>query len=92
VPHLLLLETSIFKVISERPVILTYECRALGEGAITTYFKRLRLISGIPRNFAQQCLVNRPKLDKQFAWSLAVFPKRSSCSDSRRRTNVLLIL
>jgi hypothetical protein len=31
-----------FKVISERPVILTSECRALGEGAITTYFKRLR--------------------------------------------------
>jgi hypothetical protein len=31
-----------FKVISERPVILTSECRAIGEGAITTYFKRLR--------------------------------------------------
>jgi hypothetical protein len=29
------------KVISERPVILISECRALGEGAITTYFKRL---------------------------------------------------
>jgi hypothetical protein len=34
--------TSVFKVISERPVILPYECRALGEEAITTYFKRLR--------------------------------------------------
>jgi hypothetical protein len=33
---------SVFKVISERPVILTSKCRALGEGAITTYFKRLR--------------------------------------------------
>jgi hypothetical protein len=32
----------LFKVISERPVILTSEWRALGEGAITTYFKRLR--------------------------------------------------
>jgi hypothetical protein len=31
----------LFKVISERPVILTSECCALGEGAITTYFKRL---------------------------------------------------
>jgi hypothetical protein len=31
----------LFKVISERPVILPSECRALGEGAITTYFKRL---------------------------------------------------
>jgi hypothetical protein len=27
-----------FKVISEGPVILASECRALGEGAITTYF------------------------------------------------------
>jgi hypothetical protein len=34
--------TSVFKVISERPVILTSECRALGEGAIAAYFKRLR--------------------------------------------------
>jgi hypothetical protein len=42
VPHLLRHGTSNFKVISERPVILTSECRALGEGAITTYFKRLR--------------------------------------------------
>jgi hypothetical protein len=41
VPHLLRHRTSVFKVISERPVILTSECRALGEGAITTYFKRL---------------------------------------------------
>jgi hypothetical protein len=36
------LGTSVFKVVSERPVILAYECRALNEGAITTYFKRLR--------------------------------------------------
>jgi hypothetical protein len=42
VPHLLRHRTSVFEVISERPVILTSECRALGEGAITTYFKRLR--------------------------------------------------
>jgi hypothetical protein len=42
VPHLLRHGTSVFKVISERPVILTSECRALGEEAITTYFKRLR--------------------------------------------------
>ena len=41
-PHLLRHGTSVFKVISEIPVILTSECRALGEGAITTYFKRLR--------------------------------------------------
>jgi hypothetical protein len=39
VPHLLRHGTSVFK---ERPVNLTSECRALGEGAITTYFKRLR--------------------------------------------------
>jgi hypothetical protein len=31
-----------FKVISERPLVLTFECRALGEGTITTSFKRLR--------------------------------------------------
>jgi hypothetical protein len=31
-----------YKVISERPVILPSECCALGEEAITTYFKRLR--------------------------------------------------
>jgi hypothetical protein len=41
-PHLLRHGTSVFKVISGRPVILPSECRALGEGAITTYFKRLR--------------------------------------------------
>jgi hypothetical protein len=33
--------TFVFKVISERPVILTSECRAFGEGVITTYIKRL---------------------------------------------------
>jgi hypothetical protein len=33
-----------FKVISERPVILPSECRALGEEAITTYFKRLNVL------------------------------------------------
>jgi hypothetical protein len=37
-----------FKVISERPVILTSECRALGEGAITAYFKRLRFDAAGP--------------------------------------------
>jgi hypothetical protein len=42
VPHLLRHGTSVFKVISERPMILPSECRGLGEGAITTYFKRLR--------------------------------------------------
>jgi hypothetical protein len=42
VPHLLRHGTSVFEVISERPVILTSECRALGEVAITTYFERLR--------------------------------------------------
>jgi hypothetical protein len=40
--HLLRYRTSLFKVTSERPVILTSRRRALGEGAITTYFKRLR--------------------------------------------------
>jgi hypothetical protein len=40
--------TSVFKVISERPVILTSECRAHGEGAITTYFKRLRFDAAGP--------------------------------------------
>jgi hypothetical protein len=34
-----------FKVISERPVTLTFECRALGEGAVTTYFNVLGLSS-----------------------------------------------
>jgi hypothetical protein len=43
VQHLLRHGTPVFKVISESPVILTFEFRALGEGAITTYFKRLRL-------------------------------------------------
>jgi hypothetical protein len=52
VSHLLRHGTSVFKVIFERPVILTSGCRALGEGAITTYFKRLELdeagTSGVP--------------------------------------------
>jgi hypothetical protein len=47
-PHLLRHRTSVFKVISERPVILTSECRALGEGAIATYFKRLRFEAAGP--------------------------------------------
>jgi hypothetical protein len=42
VPHLLRHGTSDLKIISERPVIPTSECRALGEEAITTYLKRLR--------------------------------------------------
>jgi hypothetical protein len=41
-PHLLRHGTSVFKVISQRLVILTSKCRALCEGAIITYFKRLR--------------------------------------------------
>jgi hypothetical protein len=31
-----------FKVMLERPVILTSQCRALGKGAVTTYFRRLK--------------------------------------------------
>ena len=42
-PHLLRHGTSVFKVISERPVIVTSKCQALGEGAITTYFHVLGL-------------------------------------------------
>jgi hypothetical protein len=48
VPHLLRHGASVFKVISKRPVILPSECRALGEGAITTYFKRLRFDAASP--------------------------------------------
>jgi hypothetical protein len=40
VSHLLRHGTSVLKVISERHVILSSECRAFGEGAIT-HFKRL---------------------------------------------------
>ena len=40
VPYILWHGISVFKVISERPVILT-SCHALGEGAITTYIKCL---------------------------------------------------
>jgi hypothetical protein len=47
VPHLLRHGTSVFKVISERPVILPSECRALGEEAITN-FKRLRFDAAGP--------------------------------------------
>jgi hypothetical protein len=42
-PHFLQHRTSVFKDISERPVIFTFECCALGEGTITTYFKRFGL-------------------------------------------------
>ena len=42
-PHLLRHGTPIYKVPSERPVILTSECRAPGEEAITTYFNVLGL-------------------------------------------------
>jgi hypothetical protein len=43
VPHLLRQGTSVFKVISERPMNLTSECCALGEGGITTCLKHLAL-------------------------------------------------
>jgi hypothetical protein len=55
VPHLLRHGTSVLKVISERPVILPSECFALGEGAITTYFKRLRLPLGYGNRFTKIC-------------------------------------
>jgi hypothetical protein len=48
VPHLLRHGTSSLKVISERHVSLPSECRALGEEAITTYFKRLRFDAAGP--------------------------------------------
>jgi hypothetical protein len=37
-----------FKVLSERPMILPSECRALGEEAINTYFKRHRFDAASP--------------------------------------------
>jgi hypothetical protein len=43
VPHLLRHGTSVFKLISERPVILTSDCCALDDGAITTYLNVLGL-------------------------------------------------
>ena len=42
--HLLRHGTSVFKVISERPMILASKCHAFGEGAITTYFKVLGFV------------------------------------------------
>ena len=42
-PHLLRHGTFVLKGISERPVILSFECCALGEEAIITYFTGLRL-------------------------------------------------
>lgn len=47
-PHLLRHGTSVFKVISERPLILPSECCAFGEGAITSYSKRLRFDAAGP--------------------------------------------
>jgi hypothetical protein len=35
-------DTSVYKVISDRPVIIASECRALDKGAITTYSKCLK--------------------------------------------------
>jgi hypothetical protein len=40
--------TSVFKVIFERPVILTSECWFFGEGANTTYLKRLKFKAAGP--------------------------------------------
>jgi hypothetical protein len=37
----------VFKVIAERPVIFTSDCRALGERGITAYLKRLRFTSNL---------------------------------------------
>jgi hypothetical protein len=48
VSHLLLHGTSVFKVISERLMILTSKCPALGEGAITTYSKHLKFDAAGP--------------------------------------------
>jgi hypothetical protein len=41
-PHLLRNGISVIQFISDRPASLTSECRALGEEAFTTYFKRHR--------------------------------------------------
>jgi hypothetical protein len=43
VPHLLRHRTSVFKIISKRPLILSSKCCAPCEGAITTYFNVLGL-------------------------------------------------
>jgi hypothetical protein len=48
VPHLLRHGPSVFKVVSEKLVTLTSACRALGEGAITSYFKHLRFDAAGP--------------------------------------------
>jgi hypothetical protein len=48
VPNLLRQGTSVFKATSERPVILTSECCACDEGAITAYFERLRFDAAGP--------------------------------------------
>jgi hypothetical protein len=50
VPYVLRHGTSVFKVacISERPVVLSSECRVLDEGTVTPYFiKRLRFDTAI---------------------------------------------
>jgi hypothetical protein len=51
VPHLPRHGTSVFKVISEIPVILTSEFRALGIGAITAYLNVLGLTRGSNHDF-----------------------------------------
>jgi hypothetical protein len=43
---------------SERPVILTSECRALDDGAIITYFKRLRFDAAGPSGARNHDLPN----------------------------------
>jgi hypothetical protein len=58
VSHLLRYRNSVFKVISERSVILTSECRALSDGAITAYFKHLRFdVTGPSRAQTRNVLI-----------------------------------
>jgi hypothetical protein len=78
VPHLLRHGTSVGKVISERPVILTSEYRALDKRAITIYFKRLgfdaagssiNLLSGLLRAHPME---NVPSPKENVPWWMPI--------------------
>ena len=72
----------VYKVSSERPVILTSKCRAHGEGAITTYFNVLGLTQpGVElttsrswsRGESSTSEPPRPVFEKIFKWPHLIF-------------------
>jgi hypothetical protein len=72
-----------FKFISKRPMILTSECRALCDGAITTYFKRLRFdaagMSGAQTHYLPDAMREHYHSVAASSFPVALGQKKNTC-------------